>query len=206
MGNKKVMMQKNAVLLLFILGLLVVLSIDLFKKNEKGFCFAQWRYVSDDELVDVVAKTLINELDKHYKSLSDKEKNSVIRYDGLQDFYSLNPFCCDYIRRENHDFSWLKEGDWPAVRWELGGNKFYITSIAYLHSNNPNLYKSTHAQIDVCGDIKTFGFHRVSITHDPTIAPWHKKNHYDRFKTKNEENLKKLIDHHKNQPGFKDDN
>ena len=72
-------------------------------KKVTGYCSAQNRYLSDQELTDIAVTRLLGNLEENYLTLSEAEKAKQVRYRSLSHFYEVNPKCCPVI---------TKPGDW----------------------------------------------------------------------------------------------
>lgn len=91
-------MTKKYILALISLSLLlgIISLLDYRKKWKAGYCFAENHLLTDNELVDLGVKTLLNNLDREYESLSAEEQDKYIKYQGLNDFYERQPRCCGF--------------------------------------------------------------------------------------------------------------
>ena len=91
-------MAKKIILAIILLGFLtgIIALVDYRKKWKAGYCFAENRLLTDNELVDVGVETLLKNLDREYQSLSPEEQATRIRYESLKDFYKRQPRCCGF--------------------------------------------------------------------------------------------------------------
>ena len=69
---------------------------DYRQKWKSGYCFAENRMITDDELVDTGVTQLLKNLEREYQSLPREEQTKRIRYQGLKDFYERQPRCCGF--------------------------------------------------------------------------------------------------------------
>ena len=79
-----------------ILGLSTVKFLDHSYKKRIGYCFAENRLITDDEVVDAGVTQLLKNLEREYQSLLPEEQTKRIRYRGLKDFYDRQPRCCGF--------------------------------------------------------------------------------------------------------------
>lgn len=91
-------------LILLTMITLVLVVIVILSLNYAGFCFAERRFLSDEEKIKIAIKYILST----YPPVIDlfEERNEIvvkigrntpadpIRYDSMEDFLSQNPSCC----------------------------------------------------------------------------------------------------------------
>ncbi|HFB54650.1 MAG TPA: hypothetical protein ENJ46_01895, partial [Hellea balneolensis] len=69
-------------------------GIDRRVKYVNGYCHAEKRYVSDNEVVDAAVGQLLKNLKEEYVGMTPEEQANTVVYTGLEDFYKAQPRCC----------------------------------------------------------------------------------------------------------------
>ena len=69
-----------------------------YQKAVSGYCFAENRKVSDQEISDKVIENLIHELKIPHKPLKVKQGYVQMQYDSVTHFREINPDCCTINR------------------------------------------------------------------------------------------------------------
>jgi hypothetical protein len=86
-------MKRNPRITIFVAGLALLFSV--YQMHRHQFCFAQFRYISDDEiLVAAVQSRFLGAIQKHH--FSDPEKIS-----NAEKILIENPDCCKLLRGTN---------------------------------------------------------------------------------------------------------
>ncbi|MDR1044169.1 MAG: hypothetical protein LBP33_03500 [Candidatus Adiutrix sp.] len=157
-----------ALLILVVSAIYLPKAILLFS----GYCFEKERYLSTQEKFDIVVAKIINEKSKRVpftvseaggkifpKRGSDyaEEHIETFRYSGLENFYKLNPNCCELvetIRIPDSDVEMLTVPLWErwCGRLNIFVRVFYIYDFDRENNNRP-LYEERYFGLSNCGDL-----------------------------------------------------
>jgi hypothetical protein len=127
-------------------GLLCALAVIEYL-NFTGFCYADKRYHSDQELIDLA-------ITRGLKFVSELQGSEIygsgepIEYKSLAQFHQINPECCVLHRWGHSD---LEEGLWVrAFNWYM-----VVAEIWYrIKSTGPNQFYRVTVFMNSCGVIK----------------------------------------------------
>ena len=70
-----------------------IYGVDRHNKLVKGYCFAQKRYLSDQEIKDAGIATVIDVINKRYATLPPEKRGHYpnLPYTNVETYYKLNP-------------------------------------------------------------------------------------------------------------------
>lgn len=95
--------------ILYVIALVMLLTLTGCGRSEKakehrtkkltGYCYAQERYLSDQELTNLAVGRLLENLQTRYETLSKTDKENTINYTSLEQFFQINSQCCPVISK-----------------------------------------------------------------------------------------------------------
>ena len=119
---------------------------DYHQKLKAGYCFAEKRLITDDELVDAAVSQLLENLEREYQSLPFEEQKKRILYQGLQDFYERQPKCCGASGKNGTS----KYPPKPSRIWYK--NHFGRNILYQYRMDGEKKYRSVLMWVGFCGD------------------------------------------------------
>ena len=118
---------------------------DHHQKRKAGYCFAENRMITDDELVDTAVTQLLKNIEKEYQSLTPEEQSKRIRYVGLKDFYERQPGCCGSSGDDG-------KSNYPPEPARIWYKDHFGRSILYQYSRDgQKKYRGVLMWVDFCG-------------------------------------------------------
>jgi len=133
--------------MMYLVGVAILCTFTLVEYlNFTGFCYAQRRYFSEQELVDFAIKQVI-----HFSDLVTSQVHDREVYGSVEDFHKLNSNCCILHRGGHQD---LEEGVWVrSFGWHIS-----VVEIWYrLSAEPPNEFFHASVFMSACGEIKRIG-------------------------------------------------
>ncbi len=142
-----------------------VYGFDRHVKYVNGYCYAENRYLNDNELIDRVVWRLLEEDKNTRKNFSAEELSKYISYANLADFYHANPYCCTSTIKSK----------WNRRTFKTENYRAYSSVIKYRRlSSGENSFSYSGAFLDSCGERVSFDpLHHPS---DGTVFPNTKPN------------------------------
>jgi hypothetical protein len=115
--------------------------------NFTGFCYADKRYHSDQELIDFAISRGLNFVGELQGSEIYGSGERTV-YESVAQFHQVNPNCCELHRRGHPD---LEEGVWPRVfGWYIA-----VAEIWYrIKSTGQNQFYHVTVFMNSCGAVK----------------------------------------------------
>ena len=133
--------------LVYSIGVAILGTLALIEYlNFTGFCYAQRRYLGEQELIDFAIKRAI-----HFSDLVTRDVQEREVYNSIEDFHKVNSNCCILYRWGHPD---LEEGIWVrSFGWYIS-----VAEIWYrLSARPPNEFFHAYVFLSACGDIKRVG-------------------------------------------------
>ena len=128
-------------------------GVDRNRKSNSGFCFAEKRYLSDNEVVDAAVTQLLKKLEEEYLSMTSEQQANTIVYKGLRDFYETQPRCCGWSKDTGKSNRPNKPRKMPS------GQSFY-RDIIYRHDKlTVTPFRRARVFVEICGGA-------VSVAHE----------------------------------------
>jgi hypothetical protein len=146
---------KWIILIFVIIGSGVFFAHSQNKKLKSGYCFAEKRFLSEHEFVEISVRKLISDESEQKSTAGSPDNIDDIEYETIQEFFSVNPNCC-FVPA----LSGQKRGN--PTKGEDGAREY---SINIYHKQNgkreaPAFFSIYY--VDVCGKVSGV---------DPLMAP-----------------------------------
>jgi len=141
-------MRRKYIFIAIMLGLFVAGAkyFDHSSKKNKGYCFAENRYLSNDEILHTAVGSLLSNLSLEYANLSEQEKAERIVYSDVETFLKKQPGCCGL----SHNQGKSKLPQRPVKAWIKDR---FIHTIIYQYKNDAKAkYRRVRFATSFCAD------------------------------------------------------
>ncbi|MBU6462094.1 MAG: hypothetical protein KGK01_05595 [Bradyrhizobium sp.] len=128
--------------LLVVTGIVLAIGLSLIEYlNFTGYCYAEARYLNDDELTRIAIADAL----KHVP-----DTVGIVHYSSVEDVLAKNPDCCAVHRQHRGLFEDLLPGTWVrAFGWYIAA-----IEVAYRYRETPSLnYLDSFTLVNACGRI-----------------------------------------------------
>lgn len=115
--------------------------------NFTGFCYSEWRYPSDQDLIDTVIRYEIDHISTYYLARGAK------KYASVEEFHQLNPICCRVNKWGDLQFGlWRRR---YVILRRVFGQEILTIELWYRFSDEePNKFSRAYYLIDACGKVR----------------------------------------------------
>lgn len=128
--------------LLLVTAIVLAIGLSVIEYfNFTGYCYAEARYLSDDELIETVIAGFL----KHVPDTAE-----IVQYSSVEDVLARNPDCCAVHRRHRGVFEPLLPGIWVRTfGWYIAA-----VEVAYRYRETPSMnYLDSFTLVNACGRI-----------------------------------------------------
>jgi hypothetical protein len=123
-----------------------------------GFCFSQFRYLDDDELIaaaiDDVLRQGTHTIEKPSGGYAQIRPKTQIRYRSRSEFQSLNPNCCKIVP---HDREWITL--WHQLYGRAAKSVLVRYAVRYVDEDGAEAMTTAIARLTIgnCGAVLNLG-------------------------------------------------
>jgi hypothetical protein len=127
---------------LVVIGIVLAIGLSVIEYlNFTGYCYAEARYLSDDELIKAVIANAL----RHVPDTAE-----ITHYSSIDDLLAKNPDCCAVHRQDRGVFEGLLPGIWVRTfGWYIAA-----VEVAYRYRETPSMnYLDSFTLVNACGRI-----------------------------------------------------